>query len=178
VLAAQRDCAGGQRNALAQALYDRAPSSHSSHPPKPGGSNAPPAPSKWQKRADGVDPPPGVVSAPSRPGNARNAPNIIECAARSLQIAAAEGTGGVKARRNVGAPRAPRTAGTMRSLPLRTSHGGARRYEGWQTTRACFFRPKVFRRLPFTAARLQGGLPSRVACVISRSTPLTHQARA
>jgi hypothetical protein len=36
----------------------------------------PPALSKWQKGAGGVDPPPGVVSAPSHPGQARNAPNI------------------------------------------------------------------------------------------------------
>ena len=36
----------------------------------------PPAPSKWQKGAGGVGPPPGVVSAPSRPGHARNAPNM------------------------------------------------------------------------------------------------------
>ena len=70
-----------------------------------------------------------------------------------------------KARRREGSLRArPHATAAMREASLSSIRGGARRYEGWHATRACFFPPKACQYLRFAAPRPgSSGRPSASA---------------
>ena len=85
-----------------------------------------------------------------RPTSKPGSRHIVESAARPLRRCKKEGNGRLGRVGNKGTLRArPHATRMMREVfASKHSPSGARRYEGWQATHACFFTPKYCQYLP------------------------------